>query len=290
MCAKRAPPYRRWREYDRLPTTGRVLIAIMNNPRDLAIAREQGWYRIPVRSAPRQMQFGWLAFYQTKIFRDEGWAINHWARVLGCEVVKRRELLPDEPFHPRADEDYYKVIIGVLQRLDQPIISRRGRRVVFIPTTLAKFRRAKEINDLFHESPLEDELWEAFKQEGIEAERQWFLRIGNITYHLDFALFCAQGKVDVECDGDVWHSDPARIPQDNARDNALTSSGWAVLRFNSKVIKENLPHCLWQVRETVNRYGGLVTAEGEHCWYATGDEENKQLSLFQEVGLEYELD
>lgn len=64
--------HRRWKEYRHLDPSERVLIAIMNNPRDLAIARKEGWYRIPVRSAPAIMEFGWLAFYQTKIFGEEG--------------------------------------------------------------------------------------------------------------------------------------------------------------------------------------------------------------------------
>jgi very-short-patch-repair endonuclease len=283
--------YARSREYRTTKSSQRVLVAFMPNQRDLNIAREQGWYRIPVRSAPQPMKFGWLAFYQGReTFGEEAWTINYWAKVKSIKVVKRRDLLPDESSHPRADEDYYRIRIGELQRVPQPIVSRRQRFIVFISTTLAKFQRAEEINDLFHESPLEDEMWDGFKEERIEAERQWYLNVGKETYCLDFAIFCASGQVDVECDGDLWHSDPARIPQDNARDNTLTSSGWAVLRFNTKQITEELPTCLWQVRETVNRYGGIVTAEGAQRWMASGDEQHKQLSLFQENGAPYEVE
>lgn len=287
MSKVRQSAYRRRKEYDQLPPAERVLVAVMNNARDLAIAREQGWYRIPVRSAPRVMDFGWLAFYQTKVFREEGWAIHYWAPVRGKSVVKRRDLLPEEADHPRADQDYYRLELGELQRLPQSIISRRGRLIVFIPTTLAKFQRAEEINDLFHESPLEDELWEGFKQERIEAERQWFLRIGQAIYCLDFAVFCANGQIDVECDGGIWHSQPDQILADNARDNALTREGWAVLRFNTRMIEEDLPGCVWQVREAANRYGGLVTADGETRWPDTGHEETRQLSLFRDEQAEY---
>ena len=34
---------------------GEVLIAIMNNKRDFAILHEEGWYRIPVKTAPQKM-------------------------------------------------------------------------------------------------------------------------------------------------------------------------------------------------------------------------------------------
>ena len=57
---------------------GEVLVAIMNNKSDFAIAREEGWYRIPVVSADRFLRSRWppkwLAFYQTKVFEDEAYA------------------------------------------------------------------------------------------------------------------------------------------------------------------------------------------------------------------------
>ena len=49
---------------------GELLVAIMNDRRDMAIAREKGWYRIPVRSVENRLKDRWppqwLAFYQTK--------------------------------------------------------------------------------------------------------------------------------------------------------------------------------------------------------------------------------
>jgi hypothetical protein len=46
----------------------RVLVAIMRHPLDFAIARDQHWYRIPVRSAAKWLEGHWppqwLAFYQ----------------------------------------------------------------------------------------------------------------------------------------------------------------------------------------------------------------------------------
>jgi hypothetical protein len=42
-----------------------VLVAVVNNRRDLEIARLLGWYRIPVRSAPKAVGVDYLAFYQT---------------------------------------------------------------------------------------------------------------------------------------------------------------------------------------------------------------------------------
>ena len=42
-----------------------VLIAVMNSPRDLALAREQHWYRIPQKTAPQFFPPDFVAFYCT---------------------------------------------------------------------------------------------------------------------------------------------------------------------------------------------------------------------------------
>jgi very-short-patch-repair endonuclease len=222
-----------------------VLVAVMNNERDWDLVRLGCWYRIPLRSAPRQLcEIRYLAFYQTGVFPAERWAVNYYAPVLRCRTVERRALLPEEPGHPRAGERYYQLELGELHPLPRPIVSRRLRRIVFIPTTWRKLQRAEEINDLFHESPLEDVVWEGFKHERIEAERQLYVAEAKATYCLDFAIFCQSGQVDVECDGDTWHAKKDAITRDNARNNFLTSRGWSVLRFGSRQINEALPTCL----------------------------------------------
>jgi very-short-patch-repair endonuclease len=271
-----------------VPPSQQVLVALVNNRRDFETIQTEGWYRIPVKSAPRAVQARYVAFYLTKIFKEEGWSIRFWAEIRKRTVVKRRDLLPDDLPHPRADDEYYKLELGPLQQRNPPIISRRGRRIVFIPTTWEKFQRAKEINDLFHDSPLEDNLWEEFKRERLEAERQYYVTVQKRNYCLDFALFCEKGFVDVECDGDKWHATPEQIPEDNERNNLLESAGWSVLRFNGYQLENEMPQCLQRVRETVNRYGGLVTPEGELRYYAQGSERSKQMNLFQETAAEYE--
>lgn len=279
--------YRRRREYEQMPPEERALVAVMNNGRDMIIAQNQGWYRIPVHSAPNQMDFGWLAFYQTKVFKDEGSSVNYFGRVTGRTIVKRWQLFPNEATHPRAEEDYYKITFSKLERLPRPIKSRRNRPLVFISTTLQKLQRATEINDLFHESPLEDDLWEVFKQKNIEAERQWYLKMARQCYCLDFAIFCRNRSLDVECDGDTWHSQPDRIAQDNERDSTLTSRGWAVLRFNSRQVWREMNHCLDRVCETINHYGGVVTPEEGQKLYVTGDGMPQQMSFPMEKPINF---
>ncbi|NJN44676.1 MAG: hypothetical protein HC806_08140 [Anaerolineae bacterium] len=44
--------------------TSLLLVAIIPSPRDLEIARVLGWYRIPLRRAPKVVAVDYLAFYQ----------------------------------------------------------------------------------------------------------------------------------------------------------------------------------------------------------------------------------
>ena len=89
-----------------------VLIAVMNHARDLEQARDAHWYRIPVRSAPKFFPPDYVAFYFTKPFGSDAFSIRWYAQVRGHELVTRRDLLPDEPDHPRAEQRYYKLQLG----------------------------------------------------------------------------------------------------------------------------------------------------------------------------------
>ena len=139
---------------------------------------------------------------------------------------------------------------------------------------------AEEMNDLFDDSPLEDDIWLALKSAGIPAERQWAEPVGKYFYQLDFAIFCNNGKIDVEADGNTWHAHRDRIPRDNQRNNDLEKGGWHVLRFNGKEIRDEKSKYLVQVQETINRLGclkddGLVPRK-----FSKDEDGTQQLNLF----------
>ena len=245
-----------------ISTRGEVLVAIVNNLHDLDLARDQHWYRIPVNSVEQWLKKRWpphwLAFYQTRVFGQEAYAINYYAQVIDIRQVYRWQLFPDDPPNEKSDRCYYQIFIQPLQQLPEPIISQRQRRIVFIATTWQKFINAVETNDLYDESPLEDRLWAEFKRLQIKAERQEFVAVKNHYYALDFALYCASGKLDVETDGDVWHANPERAAQDNLRDNDLETAGWKILRFNDhQICEETETYCLPTVVENINKLGGV---------------------------------
>lgn len=152
-----------------------VLVAVMNNRRDFERARDEGWYRIPLGHAPESTSHvQYLAFYQTKIFDAEAYAVNYYAQVLGHELARRRDILPGEPEHPRADEYYYLLQIGPMLRREPPIRSLRWRRVTFILTTGDRFALATEINELYADGR-GDKLFVTLKEAGLAPDWQFAL-------------------------------------------------------------------------------------------------------------------
>jgi len=179
------------------PDNLRVLVVLMNDARDWEIAQTEGWYRIPVNRAPRQIGAEYLAFYFTQAFSDLAWAVHHIAPVLHYNVLTRCELLPDEPDHPRAGDWYYQIEIGPIESLPRPIPSLRLRRLTFLPTTMGRLLAAEEINDLWMREPLEERLWNALKGAGLRPEGLLEIREGEVSYEVPIAIPCAQGGVSV---------------------------------------------------------------------------------------------
>ncbi len=177
----------------------RVLVGVMPHPRDLTVARDLGWYRIPLRHAPPSVKdAAVLAFYFTAAFDEERWAVHWYAEVRGHELVLRRHLFPDQADHPRADEQYYKVQIGPLLRREPPVRSLRWRRIVFIESTWDRFNSAEEINDLYLSGA--DGLYVTLKESGFFPECDYLIHEGSESYTADMAIPCRDGIVAVMLD------------------------------------------------------------------------------------------
>ncbi len=149
---------------DTISPASLVLVAVMNNPRDLEIARLLGWYRIPLCSAPKVVAVDYLAFYQTGAFGAEKCRIQYAAQVCGHELTTRKELLKDEPDHPRAQEEYYKIQLGPLIPLPQPIQADTWRRITFFYTTGEYLLEAETVRDLVVASDERQILWQALRE------------------------------------------------------------------------------------------------------------------------------
>lgn len=148
-----------------------ILVAFLPAPRDLEIARLFGWYRIPLRTAPKVVAVDWLAFYQPATFGDgHKWLVETLAPVAGHELTTRAELFRDEPDHPRAHEEYFKIQLGTLVPLPRPIPAAEWKRITFLYTTGEKLLAAETLNDLTVYDAERDVLWRALRERALQRQ------------------------------------------------------------------------------------------------------------------------
>jgi len=144
--------------------TDLILVCLLPTPRDLEIARLLGWYRIPLRTAPKVVAVDYLAFYQPSVFAERGGQIEFIAAVRGHELTTRGELLRDEADHPRAKEEYFKIQIGGLEKLSQPIVTDKWKRLTFLYSTGEYLLNAKTLNDLVVDGEERQTLWRNLRE------------------------------------------------------------------------------------------------------------------------------
>lgn len=262
----------------------KILIAILKDTKDYSILLNYSWYRIPKNRArtPKMIvdrSIDYIAFYQGLKFKSAAFQIESYAKVDNISIVKRIDLFPDEIINEKSFNDYYKIQIGELLKLDRPILSKKRRIIIFINSTLEKFYNAQEINDLYLGSPLEEKMWNSLKKNMITAEREFHQKIKDQNYFIDFALFCKDINLALECDGDLYHLEEQDVKYDKRRDNMLKSKGWNVLRYTSNDINNNIDNVIYQVKESINYYGGLMK-EDKVTYYQTKFPDENQTELF----------
>jgi hypothetical protein len=147
-----------------LKPTDLILVCLLPTPRDLEIARLLGWYRIPLRTAPKVVAVDYLAFYQPSAFGERGGQIEFVAEVRGHELTTRDELLKDEADNPRAKEEYYKIQIGGLEKLREPVLADKWKRITFLYTTGEYLLEAKTLNDLVVNGDERQVLWRSLRE------------------------------------------------------------------------------------------------------------------------------
>lgn len=147
-----------------LKSTDLILVCLLPTQRDLEIARLLGWYRIPLRTAPKVVAVDYLAFYQPSAFAERGGQIEFVAQVKGHELTTRGELLRDEADHARAKEEYFKIQIGGLEKLSQPISADKWKRLTFLYSTGEYLLNAKTLNDLVVSGDERQILWRSLRE------------------------------------------------------------------------------------------------------------------------------
>jgi len=180
-----------------LDLTALVLVVVVTQPRDMEIARLLGWYRIPLKSAPKVVAVDYLAFYQTAGFGEQDrWRINAIAPVRGHELTTRAELIRDEPDHPRAGEEYYKLQLGPLQMLPHPIQADQWRRITFLYTTGELLLRAEIVKDLVVRDDERALLWQSLRERAMRSGDESAGDLPEDQFQLDPILLAMLGGFD----------------------------------------------------------------------------------------------
>lgn len=238
-----------------------VLVAVIKNRRDLNILLTKNWYRIPAAYATNR-QFDYLAFYEPALFGEEGKCIQYYARVLNHQTTKRRELLPDELNHPRVNNDYLLLQLDKIKKLPCPIRNIRPRRVSFAFTTLNHLLESKTVLQLYKVAPTEEIMEAGLRRAGLKTISQHYVLAGKKRYCLDFAVFCKQGAIAIECDNKKAHSGAAQRKKDEIKNAALRRSGWTVIRFREEDIISDLKGCLVRIKKATQKLGGVKREQG----------------------------
>ena len=248
-----------------------VLVGVLKDKRDLNILLTKNWYRIPMAYAPRR-QFSWLAFYQPALFGRRGKLIQYYARVLNRQTAKRSDLLPNEASHPRVHDYYFRVRVGKIKKLPQPVRNIIPRRVSFGFTTLDRLLKSKNILQLYNIAPTEQLMEDGLRRAGIRAIAQHRVIFGKKPctrlrqaqsvrgrrYCLDFAVFCEQGAIAIECDNKKAHSSAGQREKDKIKNAFLRRRGWLVIRLSEDDIISDLKGCITRVKKAVRKLGGPV--------------------------------
>jgi hypothetical protein len=106
----------------------------------------------------------YLAFYQPSAFGERGGQIEFVAQVKGHELTTRGELLKDEAGHPRAKEEYYKLQLGALERLKDPVKTDKWKRLTFLYTTGEYLLKARSLKDLVVNGDERQLLWRSLRE------------------------------------------------------------------------------------------------------------------------------
>lgn len=175
-----------------------VLVGAITRKKDLRLLQDQHWYRIPQPQMPRGILAEYIAiFLNSRLAPDKTSGIYYFARRTGVELAYRRDLLPDEAAHDRADNVYYKISLDEIQQKEPPILNPSNRRFAFALTTWDRFLKASEIKDLYSTADyFVDRIYHALRQHDVHTvERYWDAEQAQTGTTAHLRILCEEGTV-----------------------------------------------------------------------------------------------
>lgn len=224
-----------------------VLVAVVNNPADMRRIASEGWYRIPQRRAPARVGADFIAFYQTGAFGEqpEAQSVTFYAPTRRYRLLTRADMLPDEREHPRAQDYYYCIDLGPLQRLEHPVRSKTLRRVTFIHTTFDRLLTAQDVRDLFLPEDPFQKLWHALRENRLRPLKNRLVDERPV----DITLRARGGNLGIYC---------GETPRPSTQEARIRDERWALLWLPAQRIEADLDGCLREIGASLITLGGSV--------------------------------
>ncbi len=180
----------------------RVLVGVINTRRDLNFAQNERWYRIPQARMPNGVHVEYIAFFLSgAVFKEKSGGIHYFAQKRGVELAYRRQLVTQQPDHPRANDVYYKLQLGELREKSPPVLNPTHRTIAFVYSTWDRFVHARTIADLY--SPADyyvDRIYHALRNRHVSATRVWDAQKRETGFAPQLRILCQKGTVVASVD------------------------------------------------------------------------------------------
>jgi very-short-patch-repair endonuclease len=98
----------------------------------------------------------------------------------------------------------------------------------------------------YPKSALEDRVELLLNKHKIPFTREF--KVGR--FHLDFLI---GERIDLECDGEFYHSLPEAAKKDKRRDHILKKMGYRIIRLSGKSITKNPERCLNRITRMIEK-------------------------------------
>jgi hypothetical protein len=220
----------------------RVLVGVINRKRDLEKAQVEHWYRVPQGRASKGIHAEYIAFYLSKAFKDLNGGIHYYARRTGIELARRRDLLPEEANHPRADALYHKLQLGELRRKDPPVLNPTKRPVTFIYTTWDRFIAAKVLADLYSDADhFVDRVFHALEHSGVHPQRTWEVELQDKDGGAQLLIECQEGTVIASTVARGEHVIPLKVEDSPEAVQTSVNTILAAIRSYGGPLMVNVP-------------------------------------------------
>lgn len=253
-------------------TSPDTLVAVLANDRDLHTFLRERTYRIPDRVLGRALARDaletsrYLALYQSGTITDGlPGAIEWWGKIADVRSMRRREVVPEEPDHPAADEVYHVLRLGRRRRRNPPLRSGRTGRFAFIRTTRKRFLGADSIDDLPLGSPSSTTLVEAVAERidrypddtvgsgsgegvpfGVGTGRRRYVRINDVGMEIDVDLY-----EEHEEEGSEGEMPGDRVAE--GKPPGGTGRRIGIIRFSAAHVESDVESCVDQIMAALAR-------------------------------------